>query len=117
MATVEEIRERMLGYESRIAVLESLVVYVQTNFMSSQNAQAEMHFKREDQGIVSQEHIADTLGSMTGLIGEIQTEIDKLKNLSIAEPAKESAPVEAKSEKKTSAKGKKNEQPQSTSGD
>lgn len=108
MATVDEIQEQIRKQQSRIAILDSLQMYVQTHYLSSSAAAAELQFLREDRGVVSDDDIHDTIGLFATLMSEAGDKVQELKSLRIEVPkvAVETADQKAKPAKK----GKKDEQ-------
>lgn len=94
MPTVEEVSERVREIESRVIILDALVAHIDNNYVSEQNAQAELRFLREDGGAVPQSHIADTKGTLLGLMEEAQLEIGKLKEMPVEVPKPQVAPAQ-----------------------
>lgn len=93
LLTVAQINERILQLRSRIAMFETLMTYVETNYVSSNDIEAELRFLRDDGAAVSQDHVQDGLTYIVESLDQARAEIEKLEGTPL-QPEPE--PVEEK---------------------
>jgi hypothetical protein len=98
--------DRISGIRSRISVFEGLVLYLRTNYLSSDSGNAEMRFTRSDYATVPEPHVESSIHELEAKIGEFRDELEEWENLSLdAEETVEGGKVRKKKNKKETADG------------
>lgn len=107
MATVAQITDKISELRSKIAVTEALVLYLKTNYVSTDNMEAEMRITRSDFAVVPSSHIENTIIDLVDYIDGLRAELDQWENLSVQVPVPKKPEKIEKAEKKEPEKRKK----------
>lgn len=105
MPTVGQIADKISELRSKIAIHEGVLLYLESNYTSSDAGAAEMHFTRADYARVPEVHVVAYMTDVHETVQELRMELEHWENLAVpvGEPDEEpAAPI-----KKNSRKGKK----------
>lgn len=98
--------DKISGIRSKISVFEGLVLYLRTNYLSSDSGNAEMRFTRSDYATVPENHVEASIHELEAKIGEFRDELEEWENLPLeAEETVEGGKVRKKKNKKEAADG------------
>ena len=89
MPSVREALEKISELESRKAILECLITYLETHYRSSDAGEPDMTIARDDMGLVPEEHIDAQLELLVVEVDSIKKELGGWKDLSILPPGEE----------------------------
>ena len=106
--------DKISEIRSRISVLEGLILYLRTNYLSSDSGDAEMRFSRSDYATVPEVHVESTINEIEVKISEARDELENWENLSLeAEEALEGGKIRKKTNRKDedAAIGRNQDQP------
>lgn len=100
MSSVREALEKISELESRKAVLETLLAYLETHYKSSDAGEPDMRITRDDLGLVPEEHIDIEIDLLVMEVDQVKNELNGWKGLSIVPPEEEDDAVAKKVRKK-----------------
>lgn len=87
MPTVGQINSKISELRSKIAVTEGVILYLKTNFMPGESADAEMHFTRPDYSRVPPPHIEATMADYVEYMDQLKAELSQWENTSVGPDA------------------------------
>lgn len=91
---------------SKISVFEGLVLYLRTNYLSSDSGEAEMRYTRTDYATVPEAHVEMSIHELEAKIGEFRDELEQWENLPLeSEETVEGGKVRKKKDKKEKEHG------------
>lgn len=97
---------------SKIAIFEGLILYLRTNYLSSETGDAEMRYTRSDHASVPEAHVEASIHELETTISEYRDQLEEWENLELnAEETVEGGKVRKKKDK-----GKKETEHASVSG-
>jgi hypothetical protein len=100
---------------SKIAIFEGLILYLRTNYLSSDTGDAEMRYTRSDHASVPESHVESSIHELETTISEYRDQLEEWENLELnAEETVEGGKVRKKKDK---GKDKKENEHASVSGD
>jgi hypothetical protein len=108
MPTVGQITDKISELKSKIAIKESLITYVQSNYMSSDAGSPEMTFQREDYATVPEVHISRFVDEAVDEVGQLRAELEQWQSLDVPLPTDEAVGAEQPEEPPTKTKVKAN---------
>lgn len=105
--------DKISEIRSKISVFEGLILYLRTNYLSSDTGDAEMRYTRSDHASVPEAHVEATIHELETKISEYRDELEQWENLEL--DAEET--VEGGQVRKKKNKGKKESEHGTVSGD
>lgn len=86
MATVGEVIERLSLLKSRIAIRKQVALYLQTQFLSSDASAPESRIQRDDNAIVSEEHLQSYAADLDIALQQDEAELKQWEQLLVVDP-------------------------------